>query len=111
MHRFLVSILVLVAFVGASAAAEVHGLKHSLHNGFHHIETPDEDLLVEAEKAIADCCDATSGMGSVTCLGDVVGGLTLTPIAPLTMAKMKIANAVFELSSLSLSVPTGPPKG
>ncbi|WP_170429740.1 hypothetical protein [Ruegeria arenilitoris] len=110
MFRLVLSILLVVAFSGASAASVKHGLTHGSDHSGHHAQMAGDDLLADAEKAAADCCDTTSGMGSTSCFGDLVATSGISPIAPLVISVVGVTYAGADLSGVALGVPTGPPK-
>ncbi|WP_170770880.1 MULTISPECIES: hypothetical protein [Ruegeria] len=110
MFRLILSILLVVAFSGASAASVKHGLIHGSDHSGHHAQVADDDPLANAEKAVADCCDTTSGMGSASCFSDLVATAGISPIAPLVISEGGVMHADSDFSGLALSVPTGPPK-
>ncbi|WP_037317779.1 hypothetical protein [Ruegeria halocynthiae] len=109
MFRLVLSILLVVAFSGASAASVKHGLNLGSDHSGHHAQMAD-DPLADAGKAVADCCDTTSGMGSASCFGDLVATAGISPIAPLAISVGGVTLAGSDNSSLALGVPTGPPK-
>lgn len=109
MFRLLLSILLVVAFSGASAASVKHGLTHGADHSGHHAQMAD-DPLADAENAVADCCDTTSGMGSASCFGDLVATAGILPIALLVILARGVAPADSDSSGLELGVLTGPPK-
>ncbi|WP_377194438.1 hypothetical protein [Ruegeria meonggei] len=110
MLRLVLSILLVVAFSGASAASVKHGLTHGSDHSGHYAQMAGDDPLANAEKAAADCCDTTSGMGSTSCFGDLVATAGISPIAPLMISVGGVTYAGADFSSLAMGVPTGPPK-
>ncbi|SLN63711.1 hypothetical protein [Ruegeria meonggei] len=110
MFRLVLSIFLVIAFSGASAASVKHGLTHGSDHSGHHAQMADDDPLADAEKAAADCCDTTSGMGSTSCFGDLVATAGISPIAPLVISVGSVTGAGADFSGLALGVPTGPPK-
>ncbi|WP_171208662.1 hypothetical protein [Ruegeria sp. HKCCA6948] len=110
MFRLILSILLVVAFSGASAASVKHGLTHGSDHSGHHAQMAGDDPLADAEKAAADCCDAASGMGSTSCFGDLVATVGISPIAPMVISVGGVTYARADFSGLALGVPIGPPK-
>ncbi|WP_299883359.1 hypothetical protein [uncultured Sulfitobacter sp.] len=110
MFRLVLSIILVVAFAGASTASVMHGLNHGSDHADHHAEMIDSDPLDDAEKAFADCCDTTSGMGSTPCFGDLVTTSAISPVNPANSLANPVLYADSNFSMLSLAVPTGPPK-
>ncbi len=110
MFRLVLTILLVVAFSGATAASVKHGLNRGSDHSGHHAQMAGDDPLADAEKAAADCCDTTSGMSSTSCFGDLVATAGISPIAPLVISVGGVTYAGADLSGLSLGVPTGPPK-
>ena len=110
MFRFVLSIILVFAFAGASTASAMHGLNHGSNHADHHAHVSEIDPLAGAETALADCCDATSGMGSTHCLGDLA---TTSAISPTSTANCTVVAATYadcNFANLTLAVPTGPPK-
>lgn len=110
MFRIVLSIILVVAFAGASAASVMHGLNHGEDQAGHHAEMTENHPLADAEKALADCCDTTSGMGSTPCFVDLV---VVSAIAPVNTASRTTNGFLcddFDFSNLTPAVPTGPPK-
>ena len=110
MFRLVLSIILVFAFVGASTASVMHGLNHGSDHADHHSETKETDPLADAEEALADCCDATSGMGSTPCFGDLAATSVISTINPANSTVVAGTYAVCDFSNLTLAVPTGPPK-
>ncbi|WP_171123270.1 MULTISPECIES: hypothetical protein [unclassified Ruegeria] len=110
MFRLILSILLVVAFSGASAASVKHGLTHGSDHSGHHVQIADDDPLANAEKTVADCCDTTSSMSSASCFGDLVATPGISPIAPLAISECGVTQADSDFSGLAMGVPTGPPK-
>lgn len=110
MFRLVLSIILVFAFVGASTASVMHGLNHGSDHGNHHAEMSESDLLAEAEMALADCCDATSGMGSMPCFGDLAATTAVLQVDPASRSVGYVQLADFDFANLTLAVPTGPPK-
>ena len=114
MFRLVLSIILVIAFAGASAASVMHGLNHgSEHSDHHadpHAQMTQNDLLADAEKALAECCDATSDMGSTPCFGDLVVTPTISPVQATSRTASGLLCADCGFSNLTLAVPTGPPK-
>ncbi len=110
MFRLVLSIILVVAFAGASTASVMHGLNHGSDHAAHHAEMSESDPVADAEKALADCCDATSGMGSMPCFGDLAATSAISPVNPASMAAIGLMYADCNFSNLTLAVPTGPPK-
>ena len=82
MVRLVLSIILDFAFVGASTASVMHGLNHGSDHTAHHALMSESDPLADAEKALADCCDATSGMGSMPCFGDLAATSAILQVIP-----------------------------
>ncbi|MEM8777153.1 MAG: hypothetical protein AAGF53_19180 [Pseudomonadota bacterium] len=110
MFRLVLSIILVFAFVGGSTASVIHGLNHGSDHGNHHAEMSESDLFAEAEKALADCCDATSGMGSMPCFGDLVATTAILQLIPTSRSVVSVLYVDFDFANLTLAVPTGPPK-
>lgn len=110
MFRLVLSILLVVAFSGASVASAKHGLTHGSDHSGHHAHMAGDDPLADAEKAAAECCDTTSGMGSTSCFGDLVATAGISPIDPLVISVGGRTHAGADFLGLALGVPTGPPK-
>ena len=110
MFRLLLSILLVVAFAGASAASVTHGLNHGADHAGHHAELTGSDLSTDAQEALADCCDTTNGMGSTACFGDLVAAASFSPVNPTSRMASSVLYVDFNSSNLTLAVPTGPPK-
>lgn len=110
MFRLLLSILLAIAFASASTASVMHGLNHGQDHAAHHAEMSEHDLSADAEKALSDCCDATSGMGSAPCFGDLVATSAIVPVDPANSLAKGELHTDFHFANLTLAVPTGPPK-
>ncbi|WP_107843939.1 hypothetical protein [Litoreibacter ponti] len=110
MFRLVLSILLVVAFAGASTASVMHGLSHGSDHVNHHVDMTESDPLADAEKALADCCDATSGMGSMPCFGDLAATSAILQVIPASRSVVSVLYADFDFANLTLAVPTGPPK-
>ncbi|MEO0963308.1 MAG: hypothetical protein AAFY01_12900 [Pseudomonadota bacterium] len=110
MFRLVLSIILVFAFAGASTASVMHGLNHGSDHADHHAQMSESDPLADAEKALADCCDATSGMGSMPCFGDLAATSAILQVIPSSTSVVSILYADFDFANLTLSVPTGPPK-
>ena len=110
MFRFVLSFILVVAFAGASTASVMHGLNHGSDHADHHAQMSESDLLADAEKTLADCCDATSGMGSMPCFGDLVTTSAILQLIPTSRSVVSVLYVDFDFANLTLAVPTGPPK-
>ncbi|GIT93373.1 hypothetical protein JANAI62_37920 [Jannaschia pagri] len=110
MLRLVVSIILVVAFAGASTASVMHGLNHGSDHADHHAQMTENDLLADAEKALTDCCDTTSSMGSTPCFGDLVATSAISSVNPASRTANDVLHAEVDFSNLTLAVPTGPPK-
>ena len=110
MFRLALTILLVVAFAGASTASVAHGFDHGSEHASHHAEMAENDLSADAQNALADCCDVTSGMGSMTCFGDLVGTSEILTIFSERGKASAPPLADVAVSNLTLAVPTGPPK-
>ncbi len=110
MWRLILSIILVVTVAGASAASVMHGMNQGLDHTDHHIETTENDLLADAEDALAACCDATSGMGSASCFGDLVTASVMLPVNPDGRTAISDLYSDVEFANRTLAVPTGPPK-
>ena len=110
MFRLALSVILVVAFAGASTASVMHGLNHGLDHAAHHAEMTESDPLADAEKALADCCDATNGVGSTPCFGDLVATSVISPINPTNSIVVAVLYIDHNFSNPTLTVPTGPPK-
>lgn len=110
MFRLVLSIILVFAFTGASTASVMHGLNHGSDHADHHAQTSESDPLADAEKALADCCDASSGMGSMPCFGDLAAASAILQVIPASRSVVSVLNADFDFANLTLAVPTGPPK-
>ena len=110
MFRLVLSFILVVAFAGASTASVMHGLNHGSDHADHHAQMSESNPLADAEKALADCCDATSGMGSMPCFGDLVATSATLQLIPTSRSVASVLYVDFDFANLSLAVPTGPPK-
>ncbi len=110
MFRLVLSIILVVAFAGASTASAMHGLNHGSDHADHHAEMAESDLLADAETALADCCDANNGMGLMPCFGDLAATSATSPINPAHSTVVAEIYADRDFANLTLAVPTGPPK-
>ena len=110
MFRLVLSLILVVAFAGASTASVLHGLNHGSDHAAHHVEKLESDPLADAEKALADCCDATSGMGPMPCFGDVAATSAILQVIPASRSVVSVLYDDFDFANLTLAVPTGPPK-
>lgn len=110
MLRLVLSIILVFAFTGASTASVMHGLNHGSDHADHHAQTSESDPLADAEKALADCCDASSGMGTMPCFGDLAAASAILQVIPASRSVVSVLNADFDFANLTLAVPTGPPK-
>ena len=110
MFRLLLSFILVVAFAGASAASVMHGLNHGSDHADHHAQMSESDPLANAEKALAECCDASSGMGSMPCFGDLAPTSAILQVIPASRSVASVLCADFDFANLTLAVPTGPPK-
>lgn len=110
MFRLVLSIILVFAFAGASTASVMHGLNHGSDHVDHYAQTSESDPLADAETALADCCDATSGMGSMPCFGDLAATSAILQVIPASGSVVSVLYADFDLANLTLAVPTGPPK-
>ena len=110
MFRLVLSITLVFAFAGASTASVMHGLNHGSDHADHHAEMSESDPLADAEKALADCCDAASGMGTMPCFGDLAATSAISPINPANSTVVAGIYANCDFANLTLAVPTGPPK-
>ena len=108
--RFVLSIIVIFAFAGASAASVLHGLHHGPHQHDHHAEMAASDPVAEAEQALEDCCGANGSMNGKSCLGDLVVANGMSPSSQTTVMTSSQSYINTTLAGLELSVPTGPPK-
>ena len=109
MFRLVLSITLIFAFAGASTASVMHSLNHGSDHADHHAQMSD-DPLADAEKALADCCDGTSGMGSMPCFGDLAANSAVLQVIPLSRSVVSVQYADFDFANLTRAVPTGPPK-
>ncbi len=110
MFRLFLSIILVVAVAGASTASVTHGLNPGSGHADHHAEMSKSDPLADAEKALADCCDATGGMGSMPCFGDLAATSAVLQVDPARRTVVGVLYADFDFADLTLAVPTGPPK-
>ena len=110
MFRLVLSIILVVAFAGASTASVMHGFSHGLDRADHHPQMSESDALADAEKALADCCDATSGIGSMPCFGDFAATSAVLQVNHASRAVVGALYADCDFAILTLAVPTGPPK-
>lgn len=110
MFRFVVSIILIVVFAGASTASVMHGLDHGSDHADHHAEMTEVEMLASAGKALADCCDTTNGMGSMPCFGDLVATSADLPVMSACRTSSAPLYGDFTFSNLTLAVPTGPPR-
>ena len=110
MVRLVLSIILVVAFAGASTASMMHGLNHGSDHAAHHAEMSESDPVADAEKSLADCCDATSGMGSVPCFGDLAATSAILQVILASRSVVSVLYDDFDFANLTLAVPTGPPK-
>ncbi|AKS44618.1 hypothetical protein SAMN05444287_2470 [Octadecabacter temperatus] len=110
MLRLVLSIILVFVFTGASTASVMHGLNHGSDHADHHAQTSESDPLADAEKALADCCDASSGMGSMPCFGDLAAASAILQVIPASRSVVSVLHANFDFANLTLAVPTGPPK-
>ena len=110
MVRLVLSIILVVAFAGASTASVMHGLHHGSDHADHHAQMSESDPLADAEQALADCCDATSGMGSAPCFGDLAASSDIFQVIPASGTVVSVLHADSDFANLTLAVPTGPPK-
>ncbi len=110
MFRLVLSIILVSAFAGASTASVMHGLNHGSDHAAHHAEMSESDPVADAKTALADCCDATSGMGSTPCFGDLAPTSAISPVNLASMAAISLMYADCNFSNLTLAVPTGPPR-
>lgn len=111
MSRVILSIILVLAFVGASLASVKHGISHGADHVGHHADLAHSDLPSDAEQALPECCDAASGKGPATCFGDLLAGVFMSPIPRTATVIGGIAVSDLRLSGLTRAVPTGPPKG
>ena len=110
MLRLVLSIILVLAFAGASTASVMHGLNHGSDQAEHHAQMSKSDPWADAEKALADCCDATSGMGSMPCFGDLAATSAILQVIPASTSVVGTLYADSDFANLTLAVPTGPPK-
>ncbi|WP_299673282.1 hypothetical protein [uncultured Roseobacter sp.] len=110
MVRLVLSIILVVAFASASTASVTHGLNHGSGHADHHAEMSKSDPLADAETALTGCCDATSGMGSMPCFGDLAATSAISPAHLANNTVVAGTYADCDFSNLTLAVPTGPPK-
>jgi len=110
MFRLVLSIILVFAFAGSSAASVMHGLNHGFDHATHDAEVLESDPLADAEKALAGCCDTTNGMGSIPCFGDLTATSAILQVIPASRSVVGVLDANFDFANLTLAVPTGPPK-
>ena len=110
MFRLVLSIILVLTFAGASTASVMHGLNHGSDHADHHAQMSESDPLADAEKALADCCDATSGMGSMPCFGDLAANSAVLQVDPASKSVVGVLYDDFDFANLTLAVPTGPPR-
>ncbi|WP_299368605.1 hypothetical protein [uncultured Tateyamaria sp.] len=110
MFRLVPLILLIVTLAGASAASVMHGINEESNHGNHHAETTLGDVVADAERALADCCDAAGGMGSLSCFADFVAAAAMALIDPPVATNNSPAHAGSNFPDRALAVPTGPPK-
>lgn len=110
MFRVILSILLVVAFAGASLASVMHDMNHGSDHAGHHADMIHGDLPSDSEQALAECCDAVSGKGSASCFGDLLAGALISPTARTETVTDGYASSELSLSGRTLAVPTGPPK-
>ena len=110
MSRVVFFLLLVFAFSGASVASLVHGLNHMSHHDHHHAEMADADPVTAPATSLAECCDATGGMGSAQCFGDPVATTGCVTIAPMATMTRTVSHTGSDLSGRTPAVPTGPPK-
>ena len=110
MFRLVLSIILVVAFAGASTASVMHGLDHGSDHADHRAEMTESDPLADAEQALADCCDTTSGTGSTFCFGDLAAMSAISPVNSANSLANGMLYSDLGFSNLRLAVPTGPPK-
>ena len=110
MVRLVLSIILIFAFAGASTASVMHGLNHGSDHANHHAQMSESHPLAGAEKPLADCCDATSGMGLMPCFGDLAATSAILQVIPVSRSVISVLYADFDFANLTLAVPTGPPK-
>ena len=110
MFRLVLSIILVFAFAGASTASVMHGFSYGSDHNDHHAQMSESDPLADAEKALANCCDATSGMGSTPCFGDLAAASAILQVIPASRSVVSVLYADLDFASLTLAVPTGPPK-
>ena len=110
MFRLVLSIILVFAFAGAYTASVMHGFSYGSDHNDHHAQMSESDPLADAEKALADCCDGTSGMGSMPCFGDLAASSAVLQVIPLSRSVVSVQYADFDFANLTRAVPTGPPK-
>ena len=110
MFRFVLSIILVFAFAGVSTASVMHGLKQGLDHTDHHAQMTESEPLADAEKALADCCDSASGMGSMPCFGDLAATSSILQVILASRSVVSVLYADFDFANLTVAVPTGPPK-
>ena len=110
MFRVILSILLVVAFTGASLASVMHDITHGSDHAEHHASMSHHELPADAEPALAECCDAVSGKGSASCFGDLLAGAMVAPISLTATGTDNSTASELSLIGRTLAVPTGPPK-
>lgn len=110
MFRLVLSIILVVAFAGATTASATHGFDHGMDHAEHHAEMTKDDLMADAGNALAHCCDTAGGVGSTSCFADLATMSAIVPDSPASGMAIGLLYADFDFSNLTLSVPTGPPK-
>lgn len=88
----------------------MHGLNDGSDHADHHAEMTENDLVADAERALADCCDTTGSMGSTPCFGDLAVATAILPVSSSREMVIGVLYADFQFSNLTRAVPTGPPK-
>lgn len=110
MYRVVLSIVLVVAFFGASAASVMHGLDGGSDHADHHAEMAMGDPMIDAEQTLSECCDATGGMGAASCFGDFIASAGISQMTAIGSMKNGLASDDIVFSDLTPAVPTGPPK-
>ncbi len=110
MFRLVLPIILVFVFAGASTASVMHGLNHGSDHADHFAQMSESDPLADAGKALGDCCDAASGMGSMPCFGDLAATSAILEVIPASGLVISVLYADFDFANLTLAVPTGPPK-
>ena len=111
MLRLVLSIILVIAFAGASTASVMHGLTHGASHADQHDAMVDDMPVESANAAIAGCCKSSGGVGSTLCFGDLVTAnwvLVITPAKGLENYSLHLGK---HTAGTLLDVPTGPPKG